>query len=132
MNAARQGENILYTADVRIFSEHTKPSRLPTGEAKRFFDVLDERGRSLPLLQNGSFIGADVTLNHGGSVKSSLSFLAPANARTLFAGPPWAYPRWAYLAIRQRSGSVPQARAPAHFCDRSMLASVWIPAHSRI
>ena len=96
VNAARQGENILYTAEVRIFSEHSKASRVPAERAKRFFDVLDERGRSFPLRQNASFAGADITLNRGESVKSSLTFLAPANARELYllgqdGGPPWVY-----------------------------------------
>ncbi len=96
VNAARQGENILYTAEVRIVSEHYKPSRVPAGRAKTFFDVHEERGRSFPLLANASFADADVTLHHGESVKSSLAFLAPANARELYLlghdlGPPWAY-----------------------------------------
>jgi hypothetical protein len=96
VNAAPQGENILYTAEVRIVSEHNKASRVPADQAKRFFEVLDERGRSYPLLQNASFVDANVTLNHGESVKSSLTFLAPANARELYllgndVGPPWVY-----------------------------------------
>jgi hypothetical protein len=96
VNAARQGENILYTAEVRIVSEHNRPSRVPAGPAKTFFDVHDERGRSFPLLPNASFVDADVTLHRGESVKSSLAFLAPANARQLYLlghdiGPPWAY-----------------------------------------
>jgi hypothetical protein len=96
VNAVRQGENILYTAEVRILSEHSKASRVPAELAKSFFAVLDERGRSFPLLQNASFVDADVTLNRGESVNSSLSFLAPANARELYllghdGGPPWVY-----------------------------------------
>jgi len=96
VNAARQGENILYTAEVRILSDHNKASRVPTELAKSFFDVLDERGRTFPLLQSASFVDAGVTLNRGESVQSSLTFLAPANARQLYllghdGGPPWVY-----------------------------------------
>lgn len=96
VNAVPQGENILYTAEVRIVSDHSKPSRVPVEVAKSFFDVHDERGRSFPLLQNASFNDADVTLSHGESVRSSLSFLAPATARELYllghdGGPPWVY-----------------------------------------
>lgn len=96
VNAVRQGDNVLYTAEVSIVSDHNKPSRVPAEVAKRFFDVLDERGQSFPLLQHASFVDANVILNRGESVKSSLSFLAPANARELYlfgndVGPPWAY-----------------------------------------
>ena len=96
VNAARLGGNILYTAEVRIVSKHSKASRVPVEQAKVYFDVLDERGRSFPLVQNASFVDADVTLNHGESVKSSLTFLAPADARELYllghdGGPPWVY-----------------------------------------
>jgi hypothetical protein len=96
VSAARQGEAILYTAEVLIVSEHSRPTRVPANVAKRFFDVHDERGRTYPLLQNASFVDADVTLSHGESVKSLLSFLAPSDARELYllghdGGPPWMY-----------------------------------------
>src|SRR5215469_349213 len=96
VSAAPQGENVLYTAEVRIFSDHSKASRVPTERARSFFDVHDDRGRIFPLLQSATFVGADVILYRGESVKSSLIFLAPANARELYllghdGGPPWVY-----------------------------------------
>jgi hypothetical protein len=97
VNGARQGENILYTAEVRIVvSEHNKPSRVPADMARKFFGVHDERGRNFPLVPNASFIDARVTLNRGESVKSSLTFVAPSDARELYllghdGGPPWVY-----------------------------------------
>jgi hypothetical protein len=74
VNAERQGDNVLYTAEVRIVSDHLKASRVPVETAKRFFDVLDERRRSFPLLQSASFVDADVTLTRRiGEVVTELS-----------------------------------------------------------
>ena len=68
-------------------------------QAKHFLYVLDEQGRRYPLLPEASFVDdADVTVQPGESVKSSLAFLAPPGARKLYlmgnAGQvflPWVY-----------------------------------------
>jgi hypothetical protein len=91
-----QGQNILYTAQVRIFLDSSNAQRVPAQRAKSFFSVLDEQGRRFSLLGDVSFVEAGVNLLPGQSVKSSLSFLAPANAQKLYligdrTGPPWVY-----------------------------------------
>ncbi len=98
VSAVPRGKDILYTADVRIFTDSSHPHRLPAERAKDFFYVLDDRGRRYPLLQEASFVGGDVTVQPGQQVKSSLAFLAPMNARRLYlignAGHgflPWVY-----------------------------------------
>jgi hypothetical protein len=98
VNATPRGQDILYTADVRIFVDSSRPHHLPAEQAKDFFYVLDDQGRRYPLLQGASFRAADVNVQPGESVKSSLAFLAPANARKLYlmgnAGQvylPWVY-----------------------------------------
>jgi hypothetical protein len=96
VNASPRGQDVLYTADVRIFVDSTHPHQLPAELARRFFDVLDERGRRYQLLAEASFVDADVTVHPGEMVKSSLAFLAPPNARRLYligkdGGLPWVY-----------------------------------------
>jgi hypothetical protein len=98
VNATRSGQSILYTAEVRIFVDSTHPHHLPAEQAKDFFYVLDEQGRRYPLLREASFVNAEVTFQPGESLKSSLAFLAPPNARKLYlmgnAGEvflPWVY-----------------------------------------
>lgn len=96
VNATRNGQDIRYTADVRIFVDSTHPHRLPAAQATDFFQVLDDQGRRYPLLREASFADADVTVRPGESVKSSFAFLAPPNARKLYlmgndGGPPWVY-----------------------------------------
>jgi hypothetical protein len=94
VNAIPRGQNTLYTAEVRIFSDSNNTHRVPAERAKAFFHVLDEQGRRFPLLWEVSFLGADVNVKPGQSVKSSLTFLAPTNARKLYliggdTGPSW-------------------------------------------
>jgi hypothetical protein len=96
VNAVRRGQDILYTADVRIFVDSTHPHHLPAEQAKDFLYVLDDQGRRYPLLPEASFVDADVTVQPGESVKSSLAFHAPASARKLYllgddGGLPWVY-----------------------------------------
>lgn len=96
VNAGPRGQEILYTAEVRIFVDSSHPHHLPAQKAKSFFYVLDDQGRRYPLLSEMSFSDADVTVHPGESVRSSLTFLAPRNARKLYlvgndSGPPWVY-----------------------------------------
>jgi hypothetical protein len=79
--AAPEGQNIQYTADVRIFSD---ANRVPTSREKDFLYARDERGRRFHLVQDSSVIPADVSVDPGQSVKTSLTFLAPADARHLY------------------------------------------------
>ena len=96
MNSTPRGQDTLYTAEVRIFVDSSDPHHLPAEQAKGFFYVLDDQGRRYPLLREASFLDADVTVHPGESVKSSLAFLAPPNARKLYlmgndGGLPWVY-----------------------------------------
>jgi hypothetical protein len=96
VDAAPKGRDILYKADVRIFVDSSHPHRLPAEQAKGFFYVLDEQGKRYSLLPEASFADADVTVHPGESVRSSLAFVAPRNARKLYlmgkdGGMPWVY-----------------------------------------
>lgn len=118
VSATRSGQDILYTADVRIFVDSKHPHYLPAEPAKNFFYVLDDQGRRYPLLREASFSNADVAVQPGESLKSSLAFLAPRNARKLYmmannGGLPWVY---LYFGSDQ---SVPQAPAAPHFVSGS-------------
>jgi hypothetical protein len=89
-----QGQNILYTAEVSLFSDASTVQLEVTDQPKRFFYVMDEQGRRYPILAYSSLGAATVTVKPGESVKSSLTFLAPANARNLYltgdiGAPPW-------------------------------------------
>jgi hypothetical protein len=98
VNTAPQGQNILYTAEVSLSVDSTTAqlelTDPPKDPAKQFFYVMDEQGRRFPILGYAHLGAAKVTVKPGESVKSSLSFLAPANARRLYltgdvAAPPW-------------------------------------------
>jgi hypothetical protein len=98
VNASLRGQDILYTADVRIFADSSHPHQIPAEYAKDFFYVLDDRGRRYPLLREASFVDADVTVRPGESVKSSLAFSAPLNARKLYLmGKGRLYLPWLYM-----------------------------------
>jgi hypothetical protein len=84
VSATPRGHDVLYTAEVRIFVDSSHPHHLPAEQAKAFFYVLDDQGRRYPVLGEASFVDADVTVHPGESVKSSIAFLAPRNARKLF------------------------------------------------
>ena len=94
VNATLEGQNILYTAEVRIFSD---ANRVPTSRGKDFLYARDEHGRRFPLVRDSSLIPADVTLNPGQSVRTSLNFLAPANARNLYLTSEYAVMPWVAL-----------------------------------
>jgi hypothetical protein len=81
VNAAPQGQNVLYTARVRIFSG---ANRVSASRAKDFLYARDDQGRRFLLTQDSSVIPADVTVDPNESVETSLMFLAPANGRKLY------------------------------------------------
>ncbi len=98
INAIPESQNILYTADVSISVDSTNPHQLPAEQATHFLYVLDDQGRSYPLLREASFIGAAVTVHPGESVKSSFAFRAPRNARELYLmANDGGYPPWVYM-----------------------------------
>ena len=78
------GANTRYRAEVRVFSDSKHTQRVPAEAARRFLYVLDEQGRRFSLERISSFPDDEITVNPGESVKASLSFLAPANARKLY------------------------------------------------
>jgi hypothetical protein len=84
VNAAQQGKDILYTANVGIsvFSSHSH--HFPAEQAQDFFYVVDDQGRRYPLLRDVSFGDTNVTVNPGESVASSVAFRAPQDARKLY------------------------------------------------
>lgn len=94
--ATPQGQNIRYKIDLRIFSD---ANRVPTRREKGFLYALDDEGRRFPLAQDSSSVPADITVKPGESVKTSFTFLAPANARKLYlTGDHLAMP-WVYLYL---------------------------------
>ncbi len=98
VNATPRGQDILYTAEVRISVDSSQPHHLPADQAKDFFYILDDQDRRYPLLKEASFLNTDLTVQPGESVKSSFAFLAPPKARKLYLGGnagrlflPWVY-----------------------------------------
>lgn len=93
VNIAPQGPTALYTAEVALSTDSTNVQQLradPGG--KQFFYVTDEQGHRFPVQSPSP--AADITIKAGESVKSSLIFSAPANARHLYltgdvSAPPW-------------------------------------------
>lgn len=94
VNATPQGQNILYTAKVRLFSD---ANRVPASREKNFLYAIDEQGRRFPVFQKLSAFPLDVTVRPSESVTTSLSFFAPPNAKKLYlTGDQVAMP-WVYL-----------------------------------
>jgi hypothetical protein len=84
VSATPNGSNTLYTAQVRISTDSNHAQSVPVGMAKQFLYIRDEQGRRFPILQDSSLKEADVTLEPGESVASSVAFLAPANEAKLY------------------------------------------------
>jgi len=84
VNTTTQGQNILYTAEVSLFADSTTAELQVTDQPNEFFYVMDEQGRRFPLLRYASPGDARITVKPGESVKSSVTFLAPADARNLY------------------------------------------------
>jgi len=101
VNITPQGQNILYTAEVSL-SVDSSTAQLeltdpPKDPAKQFFYVVDELGRRFPILAYAPIPNGKVTVKSGESVKSSVTFLAPANARSLYLTGDVAAPLWVRL-----------------------------------
>jgi hypothetical protein len=75
------GQEIVYKVDVRIFSDANSVETSAKGVS---LYLVDERGRRFPLVKDPSVIPFDVTLYPGQSVKTSLTFVAAADAGQLF------------------------------------------------
>jgi hypothetical protein len=56
---------------------------------------MDEQGRRFPIVNSG--ISGDLTVKPGESLKSALTFLVPANARTLYLTGDVGAPAWVRL-----------------------------------
>jgi hypothetical protein len=85
VNAIPQGQNILYTARVRIFSD---ANRVSTSRAMDFLYARDDQGRRFPLIQDSSVIPADVTID-----------LAPASVRKVYLAGEYDVMPWAPLCF---------------------------------
>jgi len=89
VDAAPQGQSVVYNAQIRLFSD---ADHVQTSTHGASIYVLDERGRRFPLSPLG-----DVTLSPGESVSTQLTFAAPADSRQLFLTkdsgvlPPWVF-----------------------------------------
>lgn len=94
VNATPQGQNVLYTARVRIFSD---ANRVSTSSAGSSIYARDDRGRRFPLIQDSSVISADVTISPGEPVERSLMFVAPAGVRKLYLTGDYAVMPWVPL-----------------------------------
>jgi hypothetical protein len=94
VNATPKGQNVLYTARLRIFSD---ANRVSTSRAMDFLYARDDQGRRFPMIQDSSDIPVDVTINPSESVETSAMFLAPANARTLYLNGDYAVMPWVPL-----------------------------------
>ena len=94
VSATPQGQKVLYTARVRIFSD---ANRVSASRARDFLHARDDQGRRFPLIQDPSDIPADVTINPSESVETSLMFLAPASVRKLYLTGEYAVMPWVPL-----------------------------------
>jgi hypothetical protein len=98
-DATPRSQNILYTAEIRIFVDSAHPHYLPAEPAKSFFYVLDDQGRRYPVRRDASSLfRCRCHRLPGESMKSSLASRAPLNVRKLYlmgnAGQvflPWVY-----------------------------------------
>jgi hypothetical protein len=92
-----RGQDKLYKADVSLFVDSSTAELQLTGQPRQFFYVMDEQGRRFPILAYSSPAEAKVTVKPGDQVKGSLTFLAPANARSLYLTGDIAAPLWVRL-----------------------------------
>jgi hypothetical protein len=97
--AAPHGQEILYSANVRLFTDSTNEQRLaadPSG--KQFFYVTDDERRHYPIVWT-SQPPADSTVKPGESLKGTLTFAAPAAARGLYLTGDVDAPWWVRLYL---------------------------------
>lgn len=98
VDAIPGARDIRYDVRVTAFVDSGHAHRLPASEAASFFYVLDDQGRRYGLARDASFVGADVTVQPGETVKSSFAFLAAASARKLYlVGDDYGWLPWVYL-----------------------------------
>ena len=76
-----QGQNAVYKAGVRIFSDLNRGTTSARGAS---LYLVDERGRRFPLVADPSVTPFDVELNPHQSVDTSLTFVVAADAQHLF------------------------------------------------
>jgi hypothetical protein len=81
VNAIPQGQDILYTAEVTIFSD---ANRVPTSRPINFLYASDDHGRRFPLVQDSSSVPIDVAVSPEEQARTSLRFIAPASANMLY------------------------------------------------
>jgi len=74
-------QNIVYKADVRIFSDLNSGTTSAKGAS---LYLVDERGRRFPLIPDPDITPFDIELNPHQSVNSSLTFVVAADAHQLF------------------------------------------------
>jgi len=74
------GQNVAYKADVRIFSDLNRGTTSAKGAS---LYLVDERGRSFPLVPDPAVIPFDTELSPKQSVDTSLTFLVAADAQHL-------------------------------------------------
>jgi len=97
VNTTPQGENTLYTAEVSLFVDSTTAQIEVTEQPNPVFYVMDEQGHRFPILPPASQGHGKITVKPGESVTSSLTFLAPANARKLYLTDDLRWPPWVSL-----------------------------------
>ena len=96
VTATPEGQNVLYTARVRLFSD---AARVSASRPRDFLYARDDQGRRFLLIQDSSFIPVDVTISPSESVETSLRFLAPAGVRKLYLTGDYAVMPWVPLYL---------------------------------
>jgi len=76
-----KGSETVYNLDVHIFSD-TDTIKVSFGKISLF--LLDEQGRRFPLMQDPSATPYDSVVDPRQSFRTTLTFVAPSNARQLF------------------------------------------------
>lgn len=81
VNATPRGGEMVYKVDVHFFSD---ANTVKTGTDDALVYLVDDRGRRFPLVDDPSVIPINTRLDPGQSLKTSLTFVTPADADTLF------------------------------------------------
>jgi hypothetical protein len=81
VHATPRGEEMVYTIDVRLFSD-ANSVKTSIDEARLF--LVDDRGRRFSLVDDPSVIPINTRLDPGQSIDTSLTFVVPADATHLF------------------------------------------------
>jgi hypothetical protein len=76
-----RGQDVVYKADVRIFSDAGRGNISAKGAS---LYLVDERGRRFPLIPDPSVTRFDIELGPGQSVDTALTFRVVGDARQLF------------------------------------------------